>query len=100
MMDATSNSYYHCNKYTAESACEHCEGIIRHAFWCITENAEVRYAYEVFLDASKLTQCDLLNLHALGVIWQDFTPKSKPCDGNCGISQSDSTDQINLVRLP
>jgi hypothetical protein len=92
-MDATSHSYYHCNRYSAESACEFCTGIIRHADWCITRCDAVRYAYEAFLDASKLSESDSLILHALGVKWQDF----KPCTGNCGISQGDSTNQINLV---
>lgn len=97
MRDATSASYYHCNKYTAESACEHCEGIIRHAFWCITLNDAVRYAYDAFLDASKLSESDHLVLHALGALWQDFKQKSEPCAGNCGISQGEPT--TSLIRL-
>ena len=28
----------HCNKYAADSACVHCEGIIRHESWCATQN--------------------------------------------------------------
>lgn len=97
MWDATSASQYHC-KYTAESACEHCEGIIRHAFWCVTLNADVRYAYDAFLDASKLSESDHLVLHALGAVWQDFKQKSQPCTGNCGIKQGEPT--TSLIRLP
>jgi hypothetical protein len=92
-------STYHCNKYSADSACEHCEGIIRHAFWCITENAHVRYAYDAFLDASKLSQSDHLTLHALGVVWQDFKQKTQSCGGNCGITKNDPATPTNLIRL-
>jgi len=90
---------YHCNKYTAESACEHCEGIIRHALWCITLNINVQYAYNAFLDASRLSQSDHLTLHALGVLWQDFKRKTAPCEGNCGIKQGDSPITSTLIRL-
>ena len=27
---------YHSNRYNAQAACEHCEGIIRHERWCQT----------------------------------------------------------------
>ena len=63
-------SWYHTNTYDAKSACEHCEGIIRHERWCITRDPEVQYAYEVVLDPDKLTLTDRLTLHALGVAWQ------------------------------
>jgi hypothetical protein len=86
---------YHSNKYSADSACEHCEGIIRHEPWCITENLNVRYAYDAFLDASKLAQSDHLILHALGAVWQDF----QSCRGNCGIKQDDPQAPTSLVRL-
>lgn len=37
---------WHCeNQYSADSACAHCEGVIRHEPWCITQNADVRYAF-------------------------------------------------------
>ena len=94
MMDATSASYYHCNRYAAENACEFCDGVIRHAFWCIQENPAVMYAYEAFLDASKLLQSDHLLLHALGVTWTDFARKTQPCAGKCGISQGEPTASI------
>jgi len=35
---------YHSNGYTAQAACEHCEGIIRHELWCQTLNPVVCYA--------------------------------------------------------
>jgi hypothetical protein len=85
---------YHCNKYSADSACEHCEGIIRHEPWCITLNANVLQAYAALLDPSALTETDRLVLHALGTSWQ----KTQPCKGNCGISQGEPT--ASIVRNP
>lgn len=69
----------HSNKYYADAACEHCEGIIRHERWCIAVNSKVQYAYAVFLDADRLTDEDRIHLKGLGVIWQDL----KACDGTC-----------------
>ena len=40
---------FHSNQYCAASACEHCDGVIRHEPWCITRNSLVLYAYEVAL---------------------------------------------------
>ena len=62
-------SWYHSNRYSASSSCEHCGGIVRHEHWCITVDAAVQYAYEVVLDAEKLSLIDRLTLHALGVAW-------------------------------
>jgi hypothetical protein len=60
------------NQYSAESACGHCDGVIRHEPWCITQNASVRYAYQAVSDPQNLSPGDHLILHALGVAW---TPK-------------------------
>jgi hypothetical protein len=62
----------HSNQYSADSACSHCDGVIRHEAWCMTQNAGVQYAYQVVSDPSLLSTGDHLNLHALGVAW---TPK-------------------------
>ena len=72
------SSWYHSNTYTADSACEHCGGIIRHEKWCITKSEIVIYAYEAVLDAEKLSLGDRIILHALGVLWG-----GKVCAGNC-----------------
>lgn len=78
-MPATSaRTWYHSNQYTAESACEHCQGIIRHEPWCITLNPRIVYAYQAVLDASHLSLEDQLVLHALGVTWVD-----NGCQGTC-----------------
>jgi len=78
-----SATWYHCNQYNAQSACEHCGGIVRHERWCITCDAVVRYAYGVVLDAEQLTLQDQLILHALGVSWE-----TNRCKGTCQSSQA------------
>ena len=60
---------YHSNRFNAEAACDHCQGIIRHERWCIALDAEVNYAYQIVADSSRLTFGDILILHSLGVIW-------------------------------
>jgi len=54
---------------TSQCACQHCGGVGRHEKWCITCDAMVQYAYGVITDPEKLTVCDQLILHALGVSW-------------------------------
>ncbi len=71
-------AWYHSNTYSADSACEHCGGIIRHEQWCITKSEIVTYAYEAVLDAEKLSLGDRIILHALGVLWS-----GKVCAGRC-----------------
>ena len=63
-------TWLHSNQYT-EAACEHCQGYVSHASWCITRNRDVRYAYEAVLNADRLTEGDKLILHALGVSWRN-----------------------------
>jgi len=75
---STTNPWIHSNRYSADAACEHCHGVVRHEPWCITCSTEVLYAYEAVIDASKLTVGDQLMLHALGVAWID-----NPCQGAC-----------------
>jgi hypothetical protein len=77
-----SASWYHSNQYSAKSACEHCGGIVRHEKWCITCDAVVQYAYSVVLEPEKLTFCDRLILHALGVSWE-----KNRCAGACQQSE-------------
>jgi len=62
-------TWRHSNKYSADSACEHCSGVVRHEPWCITNNVVVLYAYASVLDAAHLSEGDRLNLHALGAVW-------------------------------
>ena len=30
----------HSNQYSADSACGHCEGVVRHEPWCTTQNTQ------------------------------------------------------------
>ncbi len=69
---------FHSNQYCAASACEHCDGVIRHEPRCITRYGLVRYAYDVVLRAEKLSLQEQLILHALGAAWS-----SKACARTC-----------------
>ena len=69
MSDDLSATQFHSNRYSADAACEHCGGIIRHERWCITRDPAVFYAYQIVADPGKLTPGDTLILHSLGVIW-------------------------------
>lgn len=71
-------TWHHSNKYSAESACEHCEGVVRHEPWCITRSEVILYAYKAVLNANVLTEGDKLILHALGVVWTNNL-----CAGEC-----------------
>jgi hypothetical protein len=59
----------HCNRYTADSACLHCDGVIRCEPWCATQSENVNYAFQLLSDATLLSLVDQLSLHALGVAW-------------------------------
>jgi hypothetical protein len=82
MSDNSTTTLYHSNKYHAQAACEHCEGIIRHEPWCITIDPVVYYAYEIVADPSKLTVGDALILHSLGVSWE-----GRACQGDCKMKE-------------
>jgi hypothetical protein len=75
--------WQHSNKYSADSACLHCGGVIRHTSWCVRQNPGVRYAYQAVLGATELTVQDQLILHALGVAWT-ATDAPLKCSGACG----------------
>ncbi|MGA7459305.1 MAG: hypothetical protein WBW69_03725 [Candidatus Korobacteraceae bacterium] len=81
-MSTQSSTWQHSNKYSADAACEHCQGVVRHELWCITRSELVLYAYEAVVDASALTEGDKLTLHALGVAWTN-----NPCAGACKPAQ-------------
>jgi len=67
MSDTT--TWFHSYKHSADAACEHCGGIIRHESWCITVDPTVYYAYDIVANPGRITVGDALILHALGVIW-------------------------------
>jgi hypothetical protein len=68
-MSRNPSASHHSNSYSAESACQHCEGIVRHEPWCLTLNPAVHYACEIVLCPDKLTIGDGIILHSLGVLW-------------------------------
>jgi hypothetical protein len=78
MSFSTPTKLYHGNRYSADSECEHCRGIIRHEPWCITRNRVVLHAYQSVSDETMLSEQDRLILHALGVSWNNV-----PCPGPC-----------------
>lgn len=55
---------YHSNRYDAQSACQYCEGVIRHERWCLAQNPAVRYACEIVVYPEKLTIGDAIILHS------------------------------------
>jgi hypothetical protein len=59
----------HSNRYSADAACAHCDGVIRHEPWCATQSEDVHYAFRVLVDSKQLSPGDELSLHALGVSW-------------------------------
>jgi hypothetical protein len=44
------------NQYSADSACGHCDGVLCHEHWCITQNASVLDAYQVISDPWHLSR--------------------------------------------
>jgi hypothetical protein len=89
MPDNSQAVWYVSNRYNAQEACEHCEGIIRHEPWCITIDPLVYYAYEIVSNPNKLTVEDALRLHALGVTWGGAA-----CQGNCKANKRSSIDAV------
>jgi glycerol-3-phosphate cytidylyltransferase-like family protein len=72
------SAVFHSNRYSADSACEHCGGVVRHENWCITRDPLVFYAYDIVVHPAKLTVEDAMRLHALGVAWG-------ACQGKCTV---------------
>lgn len=77
MHDQVETPRFHSNRYSADAACEHCGGVIRHEPWCITRDPLVYYAYEIVADPSKLTLQDALILHSLGATWSASAYRAK-----------------------
>lgn len=67
----------HSNQYSADLACAHCDGVIRHEPWCMTQNALVQYAYQVINDPGRMSPGDRLILHALGATWAAKRPHTR-----------------------
>jgi hypothetical protein len=78
MSNKNETVWYVSNRYNAQTACEHCGGIVRHESWCITRDPVVYYAYQIVDDPRELTLQDSLIVHSLGVVWG-----TNACPGNC-----------------
>jgi len=68
---AETKKSYPSNRYSADSKCEYCAGVIRHEPGCATQNALVAYAYLTAAGVAPLSEQDTLILYALGVTWSD-----------------------------
>ncbi|MGA7765540.1 MAG: hypothetical protein WCA27_04895 [Candidatus Sulfotelmatobacter sp.] len=60
----------------AQSACALCEGIFAHESWCASRDPGASYAYQIIVDASRITPGDSLILHSLGVAWAESVPNA------------------------
>jgi hypothetical protein len=89
---------YHCNKYSADSACEHCGGIIRHAHWCIELNSHVRYAYAVVANPDVFNEADRKFLKLFGLKWEGKICMGKLTNG--GPSGCPAPTQLPLWSTP
>jgi len=58
---------WHSNKYSLESSCEFCDGLVVHASWCIEKNRNVLDAYKMVFDGPE--EDDEIRLRALGIHW-------------------------------
>ena len=70
------NSAHNGKKSTALSPCALCEGIFAHEAWCATRDPGASYAFQIVVDASRLTTGDSLILHSLGVAWAEPVPEA------------------------
>ena len=69
MSDQAPTTWFHANRYSAQAACEHCGGAVRHEPWCVPLNTEIFHAYKIVMDPTALTVGDALILHTLGAAW-------------------------------
>jgi hypothetical protein len=65
------------NPSNPPSACEHCQGTVGHEPFCVTLNTRVLYAYEIIVDACKLTAGDQILRHGMSVAWEGEPGRGK-----------------------
>lgn len=58
------------NQYNVAKACEHCEGVVRHESWCVSESPAIYYAWAIVHYSGIVTEEDRIHLHGLGVAWR------------------------------
>lgn len=66
---SNTNSVYNSKQTTTQSVCALCEGIFSHEAWCASRDPGASYAFQIVVDASKISTGDSLILHSLGVAW-------------------------------
>ena len=76
MNTQNSSSWTQPSGFNPTGGCAKCQGVLQHQSWCDSLNPRVRYAHEVVVDASLLSQPDRLYLHALGVLWGQDMPSA------------------------
>lgn len=60
-----------------QAVCALCESVFEHESWCAIRDPGASYAYQIVLDASKITPGDSLILHSLGVAWGQPVPAAQ-----------------------
>ncbi len=73
---SNASSAYNSKPYKAQSACALCEGVFAHEAWCASRDPGASYAFQIVVDASRLTPGDSLILHSLGVAWAESVPNA------------------------
>lgn len=73
---SNANSAYNSTQYKAPAACALCEGVLAHEAWCASRDPGASYAFQIVVDASRLTTGDSLILHSLGVAWAESVPNA------------------------
>jgi hypothetical protein len=75
--NANANFALHSKQRSAQAVCALCEGVLQHELWCAIRDPGASYAYQIVLDASKITPGDSLILHSLGVAWGQPVPAAQ-----------------------
>jgi hypothetical protein len=71
---SNANFVYNSKEYKTKAACALCQGMLAHEAWCAARDPGASYAFQIVVDASKLTTGDALILHSLGVVWGESVP--------------------------
>ena len=75
---SNANSVYNSKQYKTKAACALCEGVFAHESWCAARDPGASYAFQIVVDASKITTGDSLILHSLGVAWAEAVLTGAP----------------------
>jgi len=73
---SNANSVYNSKPSKSQFACALCEGTFSHEVWCASRDPGASYAFQIVVDASKISTGDSLILHSLGVAWGQPVPNA------------------------